>query len=699
MTRGAGTFERLVNFVGDALRPLGHELSDPDSATRLLAELGLDLLPIEALGLGNLQHALEATADTAVELQEAVENLATAIRDESALDIVRSGASAFDRIQDTIRGIHTIADELRRVPELLPDLTSEQQAQLRTFAIALWLVNHLVLRLIGERAPQLLRTVGLIGLLDLDEAVLPLAEEFTDPEDPDHLIQEVVLPSRQFRTQLLHLDLLKDLLKQPERYLQQVFQWGLPAFDGVELFHRIAAFLDDPSIAVVQPSGGLPAVLVTGLFNVTTDRSTNPAGLKFTVHRAALADFSHTIDVSELWSFRHGRTGRYAAGLEASILPPFDIKLLPPTGEASLDLNMALETVPQPEPMLLFGQTGKTRIEIEAFRAELQLEAEWNGALRPPAAEVTPVVTFAIDGGKVVIDTSDGDSFLSFLTGGAGGETTFSLSAIWTPDGGLKFDGSSSLEIALPSHGSIGPVLLKTIYLRSGIGAGGEISIGLSGAIAGSLGPLSVTVDSIGVVVEARFPEHGGNLGPIDIGVEFQAPNAIGLELDGGGFRGGGFLFLDPASGEYGGNLELSFQDTIDVKAVGILNTRLPDGGEGFSLLLIITTEFLQFSLDSASRCWVSAACSASIEPWRSTFCARACAMGHWKACSSRTMRWPMRRVSSTVCSAFFLRSTIASSSAQWRGSAGGRRRSSTSSSASFWRSPARTLPLPACFE
>ena len=53
------------------------------------------------------------------------------------------------------------------------------------------------------------------------------------------------------------------------------------------------------------------------------------------------------------------------------------------------------------------------------------------------------------------------------------------------------------------------------------------------------------------------FPDNGGNLGPLQLDVGFKPPNGVGLAIDGGGFAGGGYLFLDPGRGEYAGALEL----------------------------------------------------------------------------------------------------------------------------------------------
>jgi hypothetical protein len=55
---------------------------------------------------------------------------------------------------------------------------------------------------------------------------------------------------------------------------------------------------------------------------------------------------------------------------------------------------------------------------------------------------------------------------------------------------------------------------------------------------------------------------------------------------------GGGYLFFDPDHGEYAGALDLEFADFVELKAIGLISTRMPDGSAGFSLLIIISAEF-----------------------------------------------------------------------------------------------------------
>ena len=86
-------------------------------------------------------------------------------------------------------------------------------------------------------------------------------------------------------------------------------------------------------------------------------------------------------------------------------------------------------------------------------------------------------------------------------------------------------------------------------------------------------GAAQVHVQGIGLRTEVEFA--AGNAGPIGIGLGFKPPNGVGLEVDAGGFTGGGFLILDPDKGEYAGGLELTFAG-IDLasRAIGILSTR-----------------------------------------------------------------------------------------------------------------------------
>ncbi len=55
---------------------------------------------------------------------------------------------------------------------------------------------------------------------------------------------------------------------------------------------------------------------------------------------------------------------------------------------------------------------------------------------------------------------------------------------------------------------------------------------------------------------------------------------------------GGGYHLVRSDKGQYAGVFQVSLLDVIQVVVIGVLDTIMPDGSNGFSLLLIITFNF-----------------------------------------------------------------------------------------------------------
>jgi hypothetical protein len=197
---------------------------------------------------------------------------------------------------------------------------------------------------------------------------------------------------------------------------------------------------------------------------------------------------------------------------------------------------------------------------------------------------------------RLIITAAGADGFLAKILPDSNLEADFDLGIGINSETGFYFTGSSALEIRLPTHIAIGPVELQELILSLGIKAG-RFPVVIGANIKASLGPVVAIVENMGLMASFSFPPGGGNLGPLELGLQFKSPDGVGLELDAGGFKGGGFLKLDPDRAEYFGTLELTFAAVISVRAVGILTTRLPDGRDTFSLLLIIVSEFVPIQL------------------------------------------------------------------------------------------------------
>jgi len=135
--------------------------------------------------------------------------------------------------------------------------------------------------------------------------------------------------------------------------------------------------------------------------------------------------------------------------------------------------------------------------------------------------------------------------------------------------------------------------ILKVNYLDIGVETitdGIDAELLFNGSL--KVGPLVATAGGLGLSTNIVKTDGKGNIGPFDVNAAFVPPSEIGLSVKTKAVTGGGYLWLDPDSGNYAGAIELSFKDKFDLKAIGILSTKLPDGQKGFSLLIIVTAKF-----------------------------------------------------------------------------------------------------------
>ena len=119
----------------------------------------------------------------------------------------------------------------------------------------------------------------------------------------------------------------------------------------------------------------------------------------------------------------------------------------------------------------------------------------------------------------------------------------------------------------------------------------------LTGAASGSveLGPATASVRRLGIDATLSVPESGTPWPPT-ADLSLKPPDGVGIAVDSGPVSGGGYLELDHENSRYAGALQLHVGD-LTLNAVGLLTTELPDGGDGFSLLVIIAGEFTPVQL------------------------------------------------------------------------------------------------------
>src|SRR4029079_13154720 len=127
------------------------------------------------------------------------------------------------------------------------------------------------------------------------------------------------LTSPPFVRRAIRLDRLGPLLSDPVGYLETLYGFGTPGFDGLELFRRIKALIDRPSAeAALLTPPGQPAILDAYFFRLSVDQPAGDVpGLSLRLRRAAVADVQGEIPLMGPWKAIVSTTSRFDPALEA----------------------------------------------------------------------------------------------------------------------------------------------------------------------------------------------------------------------------------------------------------------------------------------------------------------------------------------------------------------------------------------------
>lgn len=262
----------------------------------------------------------------------------------------------------------------------------------------------------------------------------------------------------------------------------------------------------------------------------------------------------------------------------------------------SFDLKVKKENL-STEPIRLFTIPGIGYCEYKGIAVKGKLEGDNSKHSQELMISFTDVT--------LSLNPDDADSFLSKLLPSEGITTTFDIGMGIRSDGGFFFENSTDLATSLSvlSPQSTNFINLLALHLSLSF-LQNKISLKLGVAGNASLGVLQISIDDIGISLTAGkdllekasgindlslpfFPSSN-----LDLAFDFSPPKGIGLAITTGVIQGGGFLGLRPEKGEYFGIMELTFSEVVSLKAVGIINTKMPDGSDGFSMLVIITAGF-----------------------------------------------------------------------------------------------------------
>jgi hypothetical protein len=551
----------LLRLVQGSLR-IAERVDDPPALQALLRDLGFDVPSGFTLG----------------EIGDAVGFALGVFEDfRRTPDLERLSAAQITRAALAVGGIALAVARLPGVVNgaLPPDFVAASNIAER---LPRRLLDWLAIEEIAQSQPALYHAARLAGLIEIDARAADPATYRTD-----------------FTERVVRWDRAIVAFVDPLGAFRDRYRWGDATFDVAAVLEAARDLLRALGVPadVVASSGAAPEpVLRVPLLSQNQDElllsataSAAPAsapggapGLRAALEWAASVSVEIEIapGFTVIVEFGTSLTGR----LELAIRPqsPPEVALTGGTGDVAagrFTIDVTRRGLNGPLPLLTINPT--LRLEAGAMR--------WAAGVEATAGQSPEVFTeIAIHEGRFVVSAGDGDGFLQSLLPAEGSNILFDVTVGVGSERGPYLSGSGGLETAFSIHASLGPITIETLHLGL---FGSERDVQLHAAVSGNaaLGPLAASVERVGVRLLLGL--EPGNLGPVDLGIGFKPPTGLGVAIDAGPVTGGGFISYDDRAGRYAGVLQLKIFG-IGVDAIGLLDTRFPDGRRGYSFLIII---------------------------------------------------------------------------------------------------------------
>jgi hypothetical protein len=584
-------FLPYIKIVEDVLRPLVEAAEDFDLAEGLLRDLGY-APPSQVLAFGELSGVANAVAG-------AIGGLRAAIDADDQDELIKQLAGLVPEVGRAVQALNGFQANIQRNFAGSPLLVQTDILA----AIPGKLTEYLIVRFLEDYHPTLFAALLVGGVIDLEDVEetptlfhLPYRRRSVNWSQLPTLVSD---PGGSLKANLdggdeLLYDRLLYLLKQLGLALGLMPIFGAPQPDVLTSLNSGAdlSVLDEEGEldtlffpVIADPTLGA-GVEVYPLVDAATGKYT---GLALAIRVGAQLE----IPLTEAYRLQIEVSANLREGLGVRIPRDGDVSFMsslfgsPAELAAATTFGIRFSIVPTElgpaRKVLSLGAPGGTRFEIGS------------GSLRFGVEKLDALNLFAeadLKDGLLSLKAGEADGFIAKLLPPEGITGTFTLGVGVSNRAGLYFKGTSGLYIRLPLHLALGP--LEIDYLGIGFGfENAQFPLTLTSGFSAQLGPLAAAVEDIGVrgVLTVK-PDRSGNLGPLDVSFAFKPPKGVGLSIDASAVKGGGYLYLDPEKGEYAGALELTVSNFLSLKAIGLINTKLPGGQTGFSLLVIITAEF-----------------------------------------------------------------------------------------------------------
>ena len=584
--------------VGQLLSRLDLVRNDISEARALINLMGWDLPPgVDDIGL--------ATIDLS-DFLEKLEAVIGASDEEWEDEIAMIGriADLTLALNDLVQAIRTLAEELPTKLAAFGDYVDRTNIHKE---LPRRLFDFLVVNYLAQKSPFAFAVLHLGNLIDYPHF---------EADPPNFQVEHV--------RAVVNYHLFKTLVTDPSELAEEAYGWGTPDFAAMTFLQRLSQLfqtigmrsriqpldkraeevwfettVSDPEpfpqlITFVHEERGSIVGLRLG-FSIFGARPTSvgasDGGLGFApIVRGEVHGSVPFFPLDDTF-IDFSAAGDLLKRLALVLRPDQDLKVKAGGGISDAITGRFAVTLrrgsPEGDPRILLSIGGGSALRIQQVLITGGMEKYSD---RSPES----FLELALLGGNFDFSMDDADGFLKETVSQKKIGSPFDLRVGWTSAQGIYFQGSSGLLVTIPAHASLGPFSLSSVTVELKVEDGG---FGLESSVSGNLtlGPLLITVRRLGLQVDVTFGE--GNLGIFGLSPHFKPPSGLGLSIDGGGFKGGGFLGFEPERQSYSGMLELEYQDQFTLKAFGLLNTRLPNGQSGFSLLIVISSEFTPIQL------------------------------------------------------------------------------------------------------
>lgn len=583
----------FADELGKFVHPLEIALTDEKSFTVFLKRYGWLLEPGE-FEINDVQNAIEII-NNLTEVASVSREILTPRESNLPVESYINLVTVFKTVSEKLRGLSKINAPNGFTEEMWGAFSKE-------------LLNGLISEYLEEYHPILFATLILMVVIE---------EEFVDVDN--------ALDRTSYIRRSIHWDRLLKGITKPSELFQEVYGWNHPTkpFDFEFLQSRLVSFfgflgiptsLDPPNQELLnlyfgQSNPDLPHVKDLSIMLMDgADENQNsfsyslkvlpippkeqalspPSGLVIRPSITTNGEFPSQL----IWPLSLEFSGFFQSkdNVRLEIQPNQITTILDVLDETDIDANLAV-SFESNSPMILLGTLYSHHLQMYGWKIGLKVAG--------PVDDLEFIFELSFDRCQIVIDSSETDNFIRELSGSGMNKIDFDTTIIWSSKTGIHFDGQVSLGLRIPIDRTFSIFHIASVNV--GINTKDEnieFTTGVSGTAA--LGPILVSVDNVGVrllLEQVGEGQSAGVLGDLDIDFDFKAPDGIGLTIDGGGFKGGGFLGFEEDEQRYVGFLELEFKDKIGLKAIGLLTTQLPDGSDGYSLLIIITAEFTPIQL------------------------------------------------------------------------------------------------------